>query len=137
LTGGTHNTHNTHGTTGGLTGGTHNTHGNTGYSDPTGPHDSHLANKADPRVDSDRYGAAGNTTGAGGYGNDQYGATGSHGTTGGLTGTHGQHGAANVGSGNSNKTAGPHNSDLLNKVDPRVDSDLDGSKTVGGNQTYR
>tara|TARA_R110002003_G_scaffold122_3_gene11039 strand:+ start:2319 stop:3287 length:969 start_codon:yes stop_codon:yes gene_type:complete len=174
LTGGSHNTH---GTTGGLTGGTHNTHGTTGYSDPTGPHDSHLVNKADPRVDSDRYGAAGNTSGAGGYGTGQYGEhTGSHGTTGGLgsstthrdgeplpkaltedvsradhrsghshtgatggglTGTHGQHGAGNVGSGNSNTTAGPHNSDLLNKIDPRVDSDLNGSKTVGGNQTYR
>ncbi|KAJ2955634.1 hypothetical protein NQ176_g11389 [Zarea fungicola] len=24
---------------------------------------------------------------------------------------------------------------MLNKVDPRVDSDLDGSKTVGGNKT--
>jgi hypothetical protein len=27
-------------------------------------------------------------------------------------------------------------SDVLNKLDPRVDSDLDGSKTVGGNATY-
>jgi len=26
---------------------------------------------------------------------------------------------------------------LLNKADPRVDSDLDGSKTVGGNKTYQ
>jgi hypothetical protein len=24
----------------------------------------------------------------------------------------------------------------MNKIDPRVDSDLDGSKTVGGNKTY-
>lgn len=143
--------HNTHGTTGGLTGNT--THG-TGHNDPTGPHSSHLANKADPRVDSDRYGAAGNTAGAGGIGAGQYGSnthtgtTGSgltgthgthntHGTTGaGLTGTHGTHTGATVGSGNSNTTAGPHNSDMLNKLDPRVDSDLDGSKTVGGNQTY-
>jgi len=129
-----------HGTThgSGLTG----THGTTGYgSDPTGPHDSHLANKADPRVDSDRYGTAGNTAGAGGIGGGQYTGTGTHtGTTGGLTGTHGTHGThgatGNVGSGNST-TAGPHNSNLLNKLDPRVDSDLDGSKTVGGNQTYR
>lgn len=173
---------NTHGTTGsGLTG-SHNTHttgtglgsnthstgtglGHNTHNDPTGPHSSHLANQADPRVDSDRYGAAGNTAGAGGYGAGQYGSntssgltgshgthtgttgsglTGSHGThagtTGsGLTGTHGAHGAhgGTVGSGNSNTTAGPHNSDLLNKVDPRVDSDLDGSKTVGGNATYR
>jgi hypothetical protein len=39
-----------------------------------------------------------------------------------------------VGSGTA--TAGPHNSDLLNKLDPRVDSDLDGSKTTkGGSST--
>jgi hypothetical protein len=144
---------NTH--TGGLTGSSHNT----GYSDPTGPHNSHLANQADPRVDSDRYGAAGNTSGAGGYGAGQYGTTGSSGLTGshgthttgsgltgshgthttssGLTGTHGTHSNTTVGSGNSNTTAGPHNSDMLNKLDPRVDSDLNGSKTYGGNQTYQ
>jgi hypothetical protein len=146
----------THGTTGGLTG-SHNTHG---HSDPTGPHSSHTGNQIDPRVDSDRLGAAGNTAGAGGIGAGQYssntgsgltgshnthGTTGlndnnpynSHGTTGsGLTGTHGAH-TGTVGSGNSANTAGPHNSDMLNKVDPRVDSNLDGSKTVGGNKTYQ
>lgn len=37
----------------------------------------------------------------------------------------------------SSNTAGPHKSDLLNKVDPRIDSDLDGSKTFGGNKTYQ
>ena len=106
--------HNTHGTTGGL-GGSHNTYG----SDPTGPHDSRMANQADPRVDSDRVGGAGNT-----YGTHQ---------SGGLTGNNhpGQ-----VGNPNANKTAGPHGSDLLNKLDPRVDSDLNGSKTVGGDKTY-
>jgi hypothetical protein len=137
----------THGTTGGL--------GSTHRSDPTGPHSSHMANKADPRVDSDRLGTAGNTAGAGGYGAGQYtGNTGSHathGTTGsGLTGSHNTHGTTGagltgthgtphsaVGSGNSNTTAGPHNSDMLNKLDPRVDSDLDASKTVGGNKTYQ
>jgi len=25
---------------------------------------------------------------------------------------------------------------MLNKMDPRVDSDLNGSKTMGGNKTY-
>jgi hypothetical protein len=106
-TGNTHNTtgaglagtHNTHTTGSGLTG-SHNTHGTTGYSDPTGPHSSHMANQADPRVDSDRYGAAGNTSGAGGIGAGQYGTTtgssltGSHGThTGpGLAGAHNTHG---------------------------------------------
>jgi hypothetical protein len=34
-------------------------------------------------------------------------------------------------------TAGPHKSDMLNKADPRVDSDLDNSKTFGGNKTYQ
>jgi hypothetical protein len=34
-----------------------------------------------------------------------------------------------VGSGTT--TAGPHGSNLANKADPRVDSDLDGSRTVG------
>ena len=34
-------------------------------------------------------------------------------------------------------SAGPHKSDMMNKVDPRVDSNLDGSKTVGGNKTYQ
>ncbi|KAF2710221.1 hypothetical protein K504DRAFT_405216 [Pleomassaria siparia CBS 279.74] len=32
-------------------------------SDPAGPHDSHLTNKADPRIDSDHVGSTGNTTG--------------------------------------------------------------------------
>ncbi|KAF2798274.1 hypothetical protein K505DRAFT_267920 [Melanomma pulvis-pyrius CBS 109.77] len=39
-------------------------HTHTEGSDPTGPHDSHLGNKADPRVDSDHVGSYGNTTGA-------------------------------------------------------------------------
>lgn len=33
----------------------------------------------------------------------------------------------------SSTTAGPHSSDLANKADPRVDSDLDGSKGLGSN----
>jgi hypothetical protein len=81
-------------------------------SDPTGPHSSHLANQADPRVDSDRYGSAGNTTG--GLGSS---TTGTHGTT---TGTHGHAGQGPV-----------HNNAMLNKLDPRVDSNNDGVKGVG------
>ncbi|KAL5114931.1 hypothetical protein ACEQ8H_007178 [Pleosporales sp. CAS-2024a] len=126
------------------TGGTHTGTGLTGShahgSDPTGPHNSHVLNKADPRVDSDRIGTAGNTAGAGGIGAGQYGSSTTHGTTGtGLTGAHGSHGTYGntVGSGNSKTTAGPHNSDVLNKIDPRVDSDVDGSKTYGGNKTYQ
>lgn len=39
------------------------------------------------------------------------------------------------GSGTAQKTAGPHNSDLLNKLDPRVDSNLDNSRTIGRDAT--
>ncbi|KAI1344874.1 hypothetical protein F5Y15DRAFT_363943 [Xylariaceae sp. FL0016] len=62
--------------------------------------------------------------------------TGTHGTTGthGVTGTHG---AVGSGPGPAPHTAGPHKSDMMNKMDPRVDSNLDGSKTVGGNKTYQ
>jgi len=35
-----------------------------------------------------------------------------------------------------NTTAGPHSSNLANKADPRVDSDLHGSRTMGGNSGY-
>ncbi|KAF4940426.1 Collagen alpha-5(VI) chain [Colletotrichum fructicola] len=148
---GTHGTTGTHGPTGtsGLTG-SHNT--TTGYDDPAGthgPHGSRVGNQVDPRVDSDRdhRGAPGS------------GLTGTHGTTGttgthgssGLTGTHNTHGTSTThsavghtgaavggvhGTGPAPNTAGPHKSDALNKADPRVDSDLDGSKTVGGNKTY-
>ncbi|KAI0390427.1 hypothetical protein F5Y17DRAFT_64016 [Xylariaceae sp. FL0594] len=110
-----------------------------------GPHSSRIANAADPRVDSDRDASrtVGNTHGTSGA----YGTTGTHGTSGayGTTGTHGTsgttHGTSHVGSGAhapgpAPHTAGPHKSDALNKADPRVDSDLDGSKTVGGNKTY-
>jgi len=121
-------------TTGAHTTGTHHSgvpQGTT-RSDPSGPHDTRMANVLDPRVDSDRPGGHGNTTGAGGYGH----TTGTH--TGAHTGTH--TGAGNFGAGNhlpgpAPNTAGAHKSDMLNKADPRIDSDLDGSKTVGGNRT--
>ncbi|KZM20460.1 uncharacterized protein EKO05_0004569 [Ascochyta rabiei] len=194
---GSHGTH----TGSGLTGGAPHTGSHTGShigSDPTGPHNTHLANQADPRVDSDRYGAAGNTTGAGGYGSTGSGLTGHNTTSSGLTGSHGTHTGAGgygstgsgltgnqgysdpsgphdshlgnkadprvdsdryggqgntygttqgsgltgtnhpgqVGNSNANQTAGPHGSNVLNKLDPRVDSDLDGSKKVGGDRTY-
>ncbi|KAH7389835.1 hypothetical protein BKA66DRAFT_459900 [Pyrenochaeta sp. MPI-SDFR-AT-0127] len=85
------------------------TTGTTGHSDPTGPHDSRLANKADPRVDSDRYGASGNTSGL---------------TGGPATGILG--GATTGTAGHSDPT-GPHDSRLANKADPRVDSDRYGA----------
>jgi len=95
------------GTTGGISSSTN-----------AGPHDSNIANKVDPRVDSDLDGR-GNRHGA---------------ATGGIIGASGSH--ATAGSGTAQNTAGPHNSDLLNQVDPRVDSDRDGSKTLMGNKTH-
>jgi len=97
-----------------------------------GPHSSRVANAADPRVDSDR--DASRTVG------NTYGSSGTHGTTG-AHNTHGtSHGTSHIGGshapGPAPHTAGPHKSDAMNKIDPRVDSDLDGSKTVGGNKTY-
>jgi len=100
--------------TGGFTG----TTGGISHSTNAGPHDSNLANKVDPRVDSDLDGR-GNRHGA---------------ATGGIMGASGSH--ATPGSGTAQNTAGPHNSDMLNKVDPRVDSDLSGGKTIGGNMTH-
>ncbi|KAL4735601.1 hypothetical protein BDV11DRAFT_29187 [Aspergillus similis] len=98
-------------------GASHGTYGSSTHgASATGPHSSGLANKADPRVDSDQYGSAGNTFGASTHGRDStstktfedaHFGTGPH--TGGSTSTN----------------AGPHNSNLMNKVDPRVDSDTD------------
>ncbi|KAM0219662.1 hypothetical protein ACHAQI_001048 [Fusarium lateritium] len=96
------------------------------------------------------------TTGTSGL--SSHGA-GAHGPSSGLSGTHssttygvhdtgvhgtGAHGAglggagAGYGSapGPAPNTAGPHKSDALNKADPRVDSNLDGSKTVGKEKTF-
>jgi hypothetical protein len=183
---GSHGTHATHGTTGsGLTG-SHGTHGTTGaygssnQSTNAGPHDSNIANKLDPRVDSDRDGnrVAGNntsnyssttgttgpgltgshgthgTTGSGltgshgTHGTTGSGLTGSHGTHGttgsGLTGSHGTHGTTGSGLTGSHGTtgtsgystnAGPHDSNFANKLDPRVDSDRDGNRLAGNNNT--
>lgn len=127
-----------------------------------GPHNSKVLNQADPRVDHDLDGSktVGGTQNTNAYSNDTHTgvhngiATSTHGTT-----THsGQHNNplahstaghtanpvsssahktshATPGSGTATKTAGPHNSDLLNKLDPRVDSDLSGGKTFGGDKT--
>jgi len=149
-------THGTHGYESGLSSGTHE--------GARGPHSSRVANAADPRVDSDRDGSrtAGTTHGAG-YGTTE-GTHGPHSSraanaadprvdsdrdhraahagdhstttgdrvTGATVGTLG--GPAHTGP--APNTAGPHKSDLLNKLDPRVDSNLDGSKTIGGDKTY-
>jgi hypothetical protein len=60
---------------------------------------------------------------------NRHGAT----TGGGIMGASGSH--ATPGSGTAQNTAGPHNSDTMNKLDPRVDADMDGSTTIGGNRT--
>jgi len=122
---GSRNTDNSRGPTSaaiGTTGysGTHQTGtaGSLSNSTNAGPHNSNIANKADPRVDSDLDGRR-----------NRHGAA-----TGGIMGAYGSH--ATPGSGTAQNTAGPHNSDTLNKIDPRVDADRDGSNTIGGNKTY-
>ncbi|KAI9753741.1 MAG: hypothetical protein M4579_005032, partial [Chaenotheca gracillima] len=110
-----------------------------------GPHDSDIANKLDPRVDSDLDGSrtvggnAGNTgparTTGTSYTNPSGGYAGGAGTHTGQTGAHsgptGAHaGPTGTSAGYNNSTnAGPHNSNLVNKADPRVDSDLDNRGT--------
>jgi hypothetical protein len=137
---GSHNTTGTHTTGTGLTGshgstgvsGTHGTHttgtsltGSHNTSTNHGPHDSNAANKLDPRVDSDRdnraAGAYGSTGVSGTHGTHTAGTgLGSHGThtTGtGLTGSHGTtHGTTGLGSHTTSSNAGPHDSNLANKV---------------------
>lgn len=100
-----------------------------------GPHGSNLMNKGDPRIDSDRdhrndptsrtggYGQTQTGHGAGGYG-DSTTTSGNYGAGQTGVGAGGYGSGATPGSGNTNKTAGPHNSDLMNKMDPRVDADM-------------
>lgn len=100
-----------------------------------GPHSSRLANAADPRVDSDRDGGFGRTTHhanpAAGYAAGTTAGGGYTGTTpssrhAGVGGVMGGANTHNVQTGHlpgpAPNTAGPHKSDLLNKLDPAVDS---------------
>jgi len=89
-----------------------------GTNTTAGPHSSNMANKLDPRVDSDLDGSR--TAGKTGYGSSTTGTSGYGSSTTGASGY-----------GSSNTTAGPHSSNLANKMDPRVDSNLDGSRTAG------
>ena len=85
----------------------------------TGPSSSAPYESSNRQPGSGLTGASTTGTGAG------LGATGS-----GLSSsTTGQHGYGN------STTAGPHHSNLANKTDPRVDSDLDGSRGLGSNTT--
>jgi len=111
---------------------------NTGYTNTAagstnaGPHSSNIANKLDPRVDSDMDGSrnAGLSNNAAGT---TGGLTGQHRMqgTGGLAGQSRMQGGLGGNNGPAPTTAGPHNNDMLNKVDPRVDSDADGRTNMG------
>jgi hypothetical protein len=125
-------------------GGTTTTNTTTTSSTTTGPHKSDLLNKVDPRVDSDNSKQATETSGhhysrdgaaLGGAAvvgegihhhrenerDNQYSNTGTSGSGNTYEGTGNTYGAP--GNTTSSTTSGPHNSDLLNKADPRVDSD--------------
>ncbi|UKZ91998.1 uncharacterized protein TrAFT101_006965 [Trichoderma asperellum] len=95
-----------------------------------GPHSSRTANAADPRVDSDRDNreALGRHDGSYTTGGDNYsyGASNTHGTS-----TAGDTLTSSGRTGPAPTTAGMHKSDMMNKADPRIDSDLDGSKNMG------
>ena len=91
------------------------TSSHTGSSNITGPHSSGLANKADPRVDSDLDGARGGIGSDTGYGSSNVNS--------------------GMGSGITNPTAGSHSSDLANKANPRGGSDLDNSRGIGNTAT--
>jgi phage replication-related protein YjqB (UPF0714/DUF867 family) len=86
------------------------THG-TSTSTNAGPHDSNIANKVDPRVDSDRDNRARHET-----------------VTGAGTGLGTTHGTST----STSTNAGPHDSNIANKVDPRVDSDRDNRALYSG-----
>ena len=51
-----------------------------------------------------------------------------------TTGTGSGMGMGSTNSGTGVSGAGPHNSRMENKMDPRVDSDMDGSRGIGRNQ---
>ncbi|KAK4163640.1 hypothetical protein QBC43DRAFT_212510 [Cladorrhinum sp. PSN259] len=85
----------------------------------SGPHNSRVANAADPRVDSDN---SRRTAGHGELGSSGLGHS---------TGTTGTSGFGTHSSGTTEGATGPHNSRVANALDPRVDSDRDNSKTVG------
>jgi hypothetical protein len=100
----------------------------------SGPHSSNLANKADPRVDSDRDGSRT----ADGYEHDRSNTMGTpYGAGTSAVGGSSNLGSSSLGSSNfdsssTSANAGPQSSNLANKADPRVDSDRDGSG-IGGN----
>jgi hypothetical protein len=127
------------------------THSGTAAEGTHGPHSTRAANAADPRVDSDRDGShrvgAGNSATAPPHSSnlanelDPRVNTGNTGKPGGYTHSDNYtHASGGVAGGLMDKTrmtgpapntAGPHTSDTANKLDPRIDSDRDGSTTLG------
>ncbi|PGH31609.1 hypothetical protein GX50_05600 [[Emmonsia] crescens] len=120
---------------GGLGGGTGSAFGTGTTSHTTGHHGSGGSGlmQTDPVPGSGtRSGGVGGVGGVGGASSGFGSGTGHQ-----AAGHHGSNAMhSNVGSGKASRTAGPHDSDFANKLDPRVDSDLDGSRTVGDNTTY-
>lgn len=100
--------------------------GSSGANTTAGPHSSDMMNKLDPRVDSDL---------SGGHMGSSTGTTSGYGTSGtsGMSSGYGTTGSSGYTTGSTN--AGPHDSNIANVMDPRVDSDLDGGRNMGMNQT--
>ncbi|KAF8249544.1 hypothetical protein K440DRAFT_620926 [Wilcoxina mikolae CBS 423.85] len=112
----------------------------------TGPHQSNIANKLDPRVDSDRDHRGAATTSSHSNDHSTGFATGSNNpfrsertevypsnTSSGSQHDHSKGGlmaASGLATGSTND--GPHSSNIANKLDPRVDSDRDHRGTTGG-----
>ncbi|KAK7524491.1 hypothetical protein IWZ03DRAFT_25862 [Phyllosticta citriasiana] len=105
-----------------------------------GPHSSNMANKADPRVDSDRDNRGAHPTGSQvGSGSYHTGPSKEGQTTGDPTGVSRPSNAGlptredkngvlrqtGPGGASTSTNAGPHDSNVANKADPRVDSDRD------------
>ena len=135
----------------------HNRHGHTYEGDPcaageeiapvtlhtAGPHATDTANRLDPLVAEDGTTTGGHHHGhtgrdaalAGGVGAGAYEASRDTPTTTAGTSLGSDLGPSNTnttGTSSTGKTAGPHKSDLLNKLDPRVDSDLSKQQSTTG-----
>ncbi|KAJ5212382.1 uncharacterized protein N7498_004028 [Penicillium cinerascens] len=124
-----------HASTGGVSNPSTDSYATGPASSTAGPHTSNLANKADPRVNSDlskqnthsSVGNAGVMPISGGSDNTTTKTFEQAQETSGAAGSSYNH----PGSTHHKSTAGPHDSSVGNKVDPRVDSDLDNSATLG------
>jgi len=101
-----------------LSTGTYEKTGSNQQGSSAAPHDSKFLNKIDPRVDSDANGRVNihDRAPEGVYNNhEKYASAGSNRTSG---------------------ATGPHDSDLANRLDPRVDSNLNQSHNLSGNRKY-